>query len=145
LRVEGEVIVSKERVKLVANIQLMLTAEQAKSLRDTRERCNAACNEISRRCHDGAATRQFDLRKLIYSDYPRDVRAGGTAAVRCTAKVAASYTTQKANFASTPLTVTRKFHSAEDVGPLASPLLFLVVSSCLDQQEGARRRRSQAV
>jgi hypothetical protein len=41
------------------------------------ERCKAARNAISQRGHDGAATRQFDPRKLIYSDILREVRAGG--------------------------------------------------------------------
>jgi putative transposase len=45
----------------------------------------------------GAATRQFDLRKLIYSDIRETFGLAAQAAVRCIAKVAASYTTQKAN------------------------------------------------
>jgi hypothetical protein len=42
---------------VVANIQLKPTPEQAKLLRDSLERCNAACNEISERGLDAGKTR----------------------------------------------------------------------------------------
>jgi putative transposase len=83
-------------VKLIANIQLTPTAEQAKSLRDTLERCNAACNAISQRGFDAGVTRQYDLHKLLYVDTRKTFELTAQAAVRCIAKVADAYTTQKA-------------------------------------------------
>jgi uncharacterized protein with GYD domain len=43
-------------MKRVANIELKPTPDQAKSLHDTPERCNAACNEISKRGLDAGKT-----------------------------------------------------------------------------------------
>jgi putative transposase len=85
-----------DSVKLIANIQLTPTAEQAKSLRDTLERCNAACNAISQRGFDAGVTRQYDLHKLLYVDARKSFELTAQAAVRCIAKVADAYTTQKA-------------------------------------------------
>jgi hypothetical protein len=83
-------------VKLIANIQLTPTAEQAKSLRDTLERCNAACNAISQRGFDAGVTRQYDLHKRLYVDIRKTFELTAQAAVRCIAKVADAYTTHKA-------------------------------------------------
>jgi hypothetical protein len=46
-----------ENRKLGANIQLTPTAEQAKSVRDTLERCNGGCNMISQRSFQAGTTR----------------------------------------------------------------------------------------
>jgi predicted transposase len=84
-------------MKLIANIQLKPTPEQAKSLRDTLERCNAACNEISRRGQKAGTTRQYNLHKLLYADIRKDFDLTAQTVVRSIAKVADSYTTRKAN------------------------------------------------
>ena len=78
-------------MKLVASIKLKPSKEQAQSLKETLERCNAACNWIAKHGFENGKTRQFDLHKLTYSA----VRAGfGLAAqvtVRCIAKVADAF------------------------------------------------------
>jgi len=55
-------------MKLVANIQQKPTTTQANSLRDTLERCNAACNAISQRGFEAGKTRKYDLQNLLYRD-----------------------------------------------------------------------------
>lgn len=84
-------------MKLVANIQLKPTAEQAKVLKATLERCNAACNELSKRGFDAGVIRQYDLHKLVYADIRKDFGLTAQAAVLCIAKVADAYKTHKAN------------------------------------------------
>jgi predicted transposase len=86
-----------DSMKLVANIQLTPDKAQAKSLRDTLERCNAACNEISKRGFEAGNTRQYDMHKLVYADIRRDLGLTAQAAVRCIAKVGDAHTTQKTN------------------------------------------------
>lgn len=84
-------------MKLVANIQLKPTPEQAKLLRATLERCNAACNAISQQGFDAGVTRQYDLHKLVYGSTREAFDLSSQVVVRCIAKVADAYTTQKAN------------------------------------------------
>jgi len=84
-------------MKLVANIQLTPTKQQAKSLKDTLERCNAACTELSRRGYAVDTVRQYDLHKLAYADIRKEFDLTAQAAVRCIAKVADAYATTKAN------------------------------------------------
>jgi putative transposase len=78
-------------VKLVANIQLKPTEEQANSLRETLERCNAACNYLSARGFEAGKLRQFDLHKLAYAEVREMFGLTAQAAVRCIAKVADAY------------------------------------------------------
>jgi len=82
-------------MKLVANIQLKPSPEQAKSLRETLERCNAACNEISKRGLEAGKTRQYDMHKLVYADIRKDFDLTAQAVVRCLAKVANAYEPQR--------------------------------------------------
>jgi len=84
-------------MKLVANVQLKPTPEQAKSLHDTLERCNAACNEISKRGLDTGKSRKRDLQKLLYRSIREEFGLTAQAVIRCIGKVADAYTTQKAN------------------------------------------------
>jgi IS605 OrfB family transposase len=83
-------------MKLIANIQLKPTPEQAKSLRDTLERCNAACNEISRRGREVGKTRKYDLQTLLYRSIRGKFDLTAQAVIRCIGKVADAYATQKA-------------------------------------------------
>lgn len=78
-------------MKLVANIKLLPTPEQADALKETLERCNSACNWLSDQAWQNKAFRQFDLHKLAY--HPARDRFGLAAqvAVRCIAKVADAY------------------------------------------------------
>ena len=80
---------------LVANIQLKPTPEQAKLLQQTLERCNAACNGISRHGFEAGKVRQYDLHKLVYIDVRKTFDLTAQAAVRCIAKVADAYKARK--------------------------------------------------
>jgi hypothetical protein len=102
-------------MKLVANLQLKPTAEQAKSLRDTLERCNAACNEISQRGFAAGLTRQYDLHKLPYADTRKVFDLTAQAAVRCIAKVADAHAAQKTRGREKSLVRFRK-HAAHKAG-----------------------------
>lgn len=84
-------------MKLVANIQLKPTKEQADLLRRTLERCNDACNFLSQRGFDAGVTRQYDLQKLAYADVRARFEIAAQVAIRCIAKVADAYATHKAN------------------------------------------------
>jgi putative transposase len=72
-------------------------------LKATLERCNAACNEMSKRGLEAGKTRQHDLHKLLYADARQQFAIAAQVAVRCIAKVADAYTTQQANRQSGPV------------------------------------------
>lgn len=99
-------------MKLVANIQLKPTKEQADLLRRTLERCNEACNWLSQRGFDAGKMRQFDLHKLAYAESRSRFEIAAQVAVRCIAKVADAYTTHKANGRDPKLMTFRK-HAAQ--------------------------------
>lgn len=84
-------------MKLVANIQLKPTKEQADLLRRTLERCNEACNFLSQVGFDAGIVRQFDLHKLAYTEARGRFEIAAQVTVRCISKVADAYTTHKAN------------------------------------------------
>lgn len=98
-------------MKLVANIKLTPTKEQKKLLLATLEACNAACNHLSKIGFEADKVRQFDLHKIGYAEVRSTFGLGAQPAVRCIAKVADAYTTQKAN-GRDGLVVFRK-HSAQ--------------------------------
>jgi putative transposase len=68
--------------------------EQAKLLRDTLERCNAACNAISQHAFDAGVTRRYHLHKLIYVD-TQTFELTAQAVVRRIAKMADARKTQR--------------------------------------------------
>lgn len=78
-------------MKLVINIKLRPTAEQATSLRRTLEACNAACTWLSAEGWKTGTLRQYDLHKLAYRGMRERFRLTAQAAVRCIAKVADAY------------------------------------------------------
>ena len=82
-------------MKLVANIKLVPTTEQAHTLRETLERCNAACTYLSERGFDAGKLRQYDLHKLAYRETRQRFNLTAQAVVRCIAKVADAYKTGK--------------------------------------------------
>lgn len=84
-------------MKLVANIQLKPTKDQADLLRRTLERCNEACNYLSKVGFDVGEVRQFNLHKIAYGEARAQFGIAAQVAVRCIAKVADAYTTHKAN------------------------------------------------
>lgn len=99
-------------MKLVTNIQLKPTKDQADLLRRTLERCNEACNFLSQRGFETGATRKFDLQKVAYTETRAKFDLGAQPVIRCIAKVADAYTTHKANGREPKLIEFRK-HSAQ--------------------------------
>ena len=82
-------------MKLVANIKLQPTPEQADLLQQTLERCNAACNWISEQAWGAEMFRQFDLHKLVYQETRERFNLASQVSVRCIAKVADAYKLDK--------------------------------------------------
>jgi IS605 OrfB family transposase len=78
-------------VKLVANIKLHPTPEQADALRETLERCNEACNWISDQAWETQTFGQFHLHKLVYTAVREQFGLSAQVTVRCIAKVADAY------------------------------------------------------
>ena len=82
-------------MKLVANLKLQPTPQQAESLKQTLERCNSACNWISAQAWKEETFRQFDLHKLLYPQIRQHFDLAAQMAVRCIAKVADAYKLDK--------------------------------------------------
>ncbi len=78
-------------MKLVANIQLKPTCEQAQALKTTLECCNEACNWLSSVAFAQKTFRQYALHRLAYRDTRSKFGLTAQAAVRCLAKVADAY------------------------------------------------------
>jgi putative transposase len=98
-------------MKLVG-LQLTPTAkEQSKLLLDTLERSNAASNVISQRSSEAGATRKYNLQNLLYFDTRREFDLTAQAVIRCIAKAAGAYATQKTN--NTDGVVTLRKHAAQ--------------------------------
>ncbi len=78
-------------MKLIVNLKLIPTPAQAKSLKSTLERANAACNWISEQGWNSTTLKQYALHKLTY--HPAKEKFGLTAQVviRAIAKVADAY------------------------------------------------------
>ena len=79
-------------MKLIAQIKLLTTPEQADALGRTMRLANTACEYISSKAWKAKTFRQYDLHKLTY----KDTRAAfpslsSQVVVRCTAKVADAY------------------------------------------------------
>jgi putative transposase len=55
-------------MKLIAQIKLLPSPEQANALRKTLEVANTACNYISTQAWDRKTFRQFPIHKLTYYD-----------------------------------------------------------------------------
>jgi putative transposase len=87
-------------MKLVANIQLTPTKDEAKLLRQALEACNAACNAASQLGFEKFGpkkVRQLNLQKVVYRRLRDDFGLTAQAAIRSIAKVAGAYKTAKAN------------------------------------------------
>jgi predicted transposase len=87
-------------MKLVANIQLTPTKDEAKRLRQALEACNAACNAASQLGFEKFGpkkVRQLNLQKVVYRRLRDDFGLTAQAAIRSIAKVAGAYKTAKAN------------------------------------------------
>ncbi|HWQ34346.1 MAG TPA: transposase [Blastocatellia bacterium] len=80
-----------ESVKLIAQVKLNPTKEQAKLLRQTLERANAACNAISEIAWKNETFKQFSLHKLAYAQIRERFDLSAQVTVRAIAKVADAY------------------------------------------------------
>jgi putative transposase len=78
-------------MKLVANIKLLPTPEQAVLLQQTLKRCNEACNWLSEVAFERKIFRHFALQKLVYRDLRDRFSLTAQVAIRCLAKVADAY------------------------------------------------------
>lgn len=78
-------------MKLVASLRLLPAPDQAVLLRETLERCNAACDWLAQAGADAKVTRQYDLHRIGYADMRSRFGLTAQAAVRCIAKVADAY------------------------------------------------------
>jgi putative transposase len=79
-------------VKLIAQLKLLPTPEQAAVLHATLERANAACDHASRVAWQTRTFREYALRKLVYDDLRAIYGLGAQIAQHCVAKVADAYT-----------------------------------------------------
>lgn len=78
-------------MKLVINLKLTADAAQQRALRDTLERCNAACNWLSELAFESGVFGQYALHKAHYRAMREQFDLTAQAAVRCIAKVADAY------------------------------------------------------
>jgi putative transposase len=79
------------RMKLIAQVKLLPTAQQANALRQTLELANAACNAISQQAWEQQTLRQFPLHKLTYQAVREQYPLSAQVVVTCIAKVADVY------------------------------------------------------
>jgi IS605 OrfB family transposase len=79
-------------MKLIAQVKLLPTEEQAKALKRTMERANAACDYLSQRAWDNRTFGQYALHKLAYYETRRQFPdLSAQIVVRCIARVADAY------------------------------------------------------
>jgi IS605 OrfB family transposase len=78
-------------MKLVASIKLKPSKDQAQALKETLERCNAACNWVAKHGFENGKIRQFDLQKITYGDVRANFGLAAQATIRCIAKVADAF------------------------------------------------------
>lgn len=84
-------VVYFQYMKLVAQLKLCPTKEQARVLKDTLARANAACNRISEVAWEQRVFGKFALQKLCYKDVKVGFSLSAQMVVRCLAKVGDSY------------------------------------------------------
>jgi len=82
-------------MKLIAQIKLLPSQEQASALRQTIEVANTACNYISAQAWNNKTFRQFPIHKLTYYNVKEMFRLTAQMVVRCISKVADAYKADK--------------------------------------------------
>ncbi|GGU60420.1 RNA-guided endonuclease InsQ/TnpB family protein [Lentzea flava] len=82
-------------MKLVVQVRLSPSAEQASALAETLHACNAAANQVSRVAFERNVFSRNDLQKLVYAEL-RSSGLGAQAAVRTVKKVVDAYTATRA-------------------------------------------------
>jgi len=78
-------------MKVIAQVKLLPTPEQADLLKRTLETANAACNWLSERAWESGTFRQYDLQKLAYYEARDKFPLSAQMTVRAIAKVADAY------------------------------------------------------
>lgn len=78
-------------MKLVVSVRLLPDCDAAELLRETLERCNAACNSLADCAVSAGVRRQFDLHRLGYAKLRESFGLSAQATVRCIGKVADSF------------------------------------------------------
>jgi putative transposase len=78
-------------MKLIAQLKLHPSGEQAKALRATLQTANAACNYISDVAWRAQSFRKYSLQKLCYYETKERFHLSAQVVIRCLAKVAAAY------------------------------------------------------
>lgn len=78
-------------MKLIAQLKLLPSPEQASALHKTLEVANTACNYISNQAWENKTFRQFPLHKLTYYNVKEMFQLTAQVIVRCISKVADAY------------------------------------------------------
>ena len=84
-------------MKLVVQVKLLPSPEQAAALQATLRVCNAAASEVAVVARQTGTYRNYDLRKHVYAGIKDDYALGAQAAQHVIKKVADAYATVKAN------------------------------------------------
>jgi IS605 OrfB family transposase len=84
-------------MKLVVQVKLLPTPEQAAALGATLRACNTAATDVAVIAREIGCYRNYDLRKHAYHGIKADYRLGAQAAQHVIKKVADAYATLKAN------------------------------------------------
>jgi len=82
-------------VKLIAQVKLLPTKEQAIALKETLERANTACDAVSVAAWKAKTFGQYALHKIIYRTIKDSFNLSAQIVVRCIAKVADAYKLDK--------------------------------------------------
>jgi IS605 OrfB family transposase len=84
-------------MKLVVQVKLLSTPEQASALEATLRACNRAAAHVSRVAHEGGVTSRNELQKLVYAEVKATFGLSAQPAVRVVKKVVDAYATRSAN------------------------------------------------
>lgn len=84
-------------MKVMAQIKLLPTPEQAEMLKQTIERANAACDAIGAYAWEHQCFSQYALHETLYTPTRQMFGLSSQMVVRCLAKVADSYSTNRDN------------------------------------------------
>lgn len=84
-------------VKLVVQVKLLPTPEQASALESTLRACNTAASEVAATAREVGCYRNYDLRKHVYQGIKTEHRLGAQAAQHVIKKVCDAYKTLAAN------------------------------------------------
>ncbi len=82
-------------MKLVAQLRLLPTSEQADVLKQTLQQANGACNYISEVAWEQRTFGKYALQKLCYQDAKADFGLSAQMVIRCLAKVGDAYKLDK--------------------------------------------------